>query len=213
MERIDVQDVIYRPTVLRSDNGKAASAMADEQDRELTTLEYVVLGLISTGPQSGYSIISTFETEVYRRWSASPGSVYPMLKRLERRGVIAGELEVVYETRPRKMYRLTPAGERLVDAWLKAPLGKPDVTEERDITMLKFLFAENRLSREEILVWLDDYEGAARAYEVMFRTQRDPEWSDWSLHQRLIVEGMLMEIDMQLKWIQTARHRLLVSPP
>ena len=34
--------------------------MANEFDRDLTTLEYVVLGLISTSPQSGYGIITTF---------------------------------------------------------------------------------------------------------------------------------------------------------
>ncbi|MEJ2364796.1 MAG: PAS domain S-box protein, partial [Deltaproteobacteria bacterium] len=41
------------------------------------------MGLISMEPQSGYSIISTFESGRYR-WSGSPGSVYPILKRLEK---------------------------------------------------------------------------------------------------------------------------------
>ena len=81
--------------------------MSDALDRELTVLEYMVLGLISIHPQSGYSIIATFESGLYR-WSSSPGSVYPILKRLEQQGLLDSELEVVYETRPRKMYNLTP---------------------------------------------------------------------------------------------------------
>jgi DNA-binding PadR family transcriptional regulator len=52
-------------------------------DRELTTLEYIVLGLISLQPQSGYDVVSYFESGAYS-WSASPGSIYPMLKRLEK---------------------------------------------------------------------------------------------------------------------------------
>ncbi len=183
--------------------------MSDELSRELTTLEYVVLGLISTEPQSGYSIITAFDEEVYRRWSASPGSIYPMLKRLERQGLIAGELEMVHETRPRKMYTLTPQGAELLDAWLLAPASKIDVSEERDIMLLKFLFAEKRLDREEVLAWLDDYERATDDYEYLLRVQRNPESSDWSLHQQLVVEAMIMEINMQRTWIQLARNRLL----
>src|SRR5215469_7367952 len=121
--------------------------------RELTTQEYVILGLISIEPQSGYSIISTLEVGVYR-WSASPGSIYPILKRLEKDGIIEGTLEMVHETRPRKMYNLTPLGESILDTWIKARLTLRELYQERDTVMLKFMFAEYRLSREEILSWL-----------------------------------------------------------
>jgi PadR family transcriptional regulator PadR len=86
-------------------------------DRELTTLEYIVLGLISLQPQSGYDVVSYFESGAYS-WSASPGSIYPMLKRLEKQRVILGELEIQYETRPRKVYHLQESGAKLLDAWL-----------------------------------------------------------------------------------------------
>lgn len=180
----------------------------DDDGRELTVLEYVVLGLISTGPQSGYSIITTFDREVYRRWSASPGAIYPMLKRLEKRGVIVGELEGAHRTRPRRMYSLTPHGGQLLDEWLRARPSKTDVTEERDITLLKFLFAEKRLPRKEVLAWLAALEAALHDYELMFYTQRNPESSDWSPHQQLVVEAMIMEINLQRAWAIMARSRL-----
>lgn len=182
--------------------------MADEQDRELTTLEYVVLGLISTGPQSGYSVISAFDDEVYRRWSASPGSIYPMLKRLEQRGLIEGELDMVYETRPRKVYGLRPEGGALLDEWLRTTPTKIDVSEEPDVPLLKFLFAEHRLSRQEVFDWLDAYEQATDEYEYLLRVQRNPDSEDWSTHQQLLVESMIMGINMQRTWIQVARSRL-----
>ncbi len=181
--------------------------MGIDNNRALTTLEYAALGLIGMQPQSGYSIISTFETSFYR-WSASPGSIYPMLKRLERQGIIVGKLEMTYETRPRKMYTLTPLGETILDEWLKAPLSKSEVAEERDTAMMKFLFAEKRLTRNEVLAWLDNYEKTVEAYRVMFELQRSPELSVWSLHQQLVAEASLMEVDMQRTWIQRARSRL-----
>ena len=62
--------------------------MGSETGKNLTTLEYVVLGMIGVEPQSGYSLITTFESGIFR-WSASPGSIYPTLKRLEQAGFVA----------------------------------------------------------------------------------------------------------------------------
>jgi DNA-binding PadR family transcriptional regulator len=181
------------------------------EQRDLTTLEYYVLGLISVEPQSGYSIISYFEMDWWR-WhgSSSPGSIYPILKRLESQGIIDGELEVVHETRPRKMYTLTPLGEELLDAWLRAPVTKDEAGEERATMMMKFLFAEKRLSSEEILKWLDSYEEATSYYITLLQVNRNPMATGvWSLHQQLILEATLMELNMQRTWIQMARQRLL----
>lgn len=179
-------------------------------ERELTTLEYYVLGLISVEPQSGYSIITYFEDDWWR-WhgSSSPGSIYPVLKRLEQQNIIDGELESIYETRPRKMYTLTPLGESLLDAWLRAPISKDEAAEDRSILMTKFLFAEKRMTRDEILVWLDNYEQATDHYLTLLRMNRNPQAeSVWSLHQQLILEATLMELNMQRTWIQMARQRI-----
>lgn len=175
-------------------------------ERELTTLEYMVLGMVGMGPQSGYTIMSALDSGIYSYRSASPGSVYPMLKRLERVGVLASELEMIHETRPRKMYTLTPLGEELLDKWLRAPVTKNDVSEDRDITLMKFLFAEQRMSQEEILGWLDSYWAAVDTYEKLLWAMRDPALSDWSVHQRLILEASLMDLDMQRGWIKRARE-------
>lgn len=185
--------------------------MADNPERGLTELEYVVLGVLSFEPQSGYGIISYFEVTASVRWSASPGSIYPMLKRLESMGYIEGNLDRVYETRPRKVYELTSAGRDALLVWIQKEPDNQDVTEQRDTMMLKFLFAEKCLSYPEIMNWLDKYEAATERYEKMFRLQRDPGMVDWSLHQLLLVEMSLMEINMLRTWLQMARRRLEVE--
>jgi DNA-binding PadR family transcriptional regulator len=181
--------------------------MEFELDRGLTTLEHIVLGLIGEARQSGYSIISALEAGTHR-WSASPGSIYPMLKRLEKLGCIEGELELIYETRPRKMYRLTPLGEQLLDAWLRGPLPWNEVLDERDIVLIKFLFMEKRLSRDEVLDWLATYERLTEAYDAPRRVFHEALLKGSSLHQQLIHEVTLMELNMQRTWIQMARRRL-----
>ncbi|NDJ75495.1 MAG: PadR family transcriptional regulator [Chloroflexi bacterium] len=179
-------------------------------ERDLSTLEYIVLGLISRAPQSGYSIISALEAGIHR-WSASPGSIYPILKRLEKAEHITGELEAVYETRPRKMYHLTPAGERLLDDWLRGPISDLEVLEDRDVALIKFQFAEARLTPGEIVAWLDQYEELTDTYDTQHRLFPESDTDPLSLHPQLVHEMTMMEINMQRTWIQMARRRVLAG--
>ncbi len=181
--------------------------MSNGLNRELTTLEYMVLGLISMEPRSGYGIISAFETDVHR-WSASPGSIYPILKRLEKQDLLDSQLEMVHETRPRKMYSLTPLAEEVLNDWLRRPPTKREVSVERDIVLRKFLFAENRLSHQEILAWLDDYEQGTDDYEVMLNLGVEAGIAEGTVHYQLFTEAARLELEMQRNWIQMARHRL-----
>ena len=185
--------------------------MTDGSTRELTSLEYVVLGLVSLEPQSGYSIINTFESGQYH-WSASPGSIYPMLKRLESQAILSSEMEAVHELRPRKMYYITEQGEAILDEWLRRPLNKREVAQERDILLMKFLFSEKRLSRREVLDWLENYREETEAYLTLLEIQRDPSRDDWPLHQGLVIEADFMELKMQLAWIGKALQRLRETP-
>lgn len=181
--------------------------MSAEIGRELTTLEYIVLGLIGYTPQTGYSILGALENNT-SRWSSSPGSVYPILKRLESQGFIAGELEIIHETRPRKVYRLTPLGETTLDTWLRTQLDVREVLDRRDIALIKFLFAEKRLPRAEIIKWLDDYEKLTDAYDAQRRIFFEMALTAPSLHSQLIQEATMLELNMQRTWIQLARRRL-----
>jgi DNA-binding PadR family transcriptional regulator len=177
-------------------------------ERDLTTLEHIVLGLIAEEPQSGYSIISALESGSHR-WSASPGAIYPILKRLEKQDCIVGELELVYETRPRKMYTLTDLGGDLLDQWLRAPIPWNEVLDERDIVLIKFLFMEKRLPRADVIAWLDEYERLTNAFDPNSRIFHDTFAGGMpTLHQQLIHEATMLELNMQRTWIQMARRRL-----
>jgi DNA-binding PadR family transcriptional regulator len=183
--------------------------MTDKNARELTTLEYTILGLLGMQPQSGYSIISMFETGAYR-WSASAGSIYPVLKRLEKQGILTSQLEVVHEARPRKVYALLPAGEKLLDDWLRQAPNLQDVIENYDIALYKFVFAEFRLTRAEVLAWLDGYEAITRSSDatqhIMNETTRQTDGV--SLHQQLASESIALEIKARIAWIELVRQRL-----
>lgn len=185
--------------------------------RELTTLEYVVLGLVSLKPMSGYDIVGTFEDGSYS-WSASPGSVYPVLKRLEQQGFISGELEIEYETRPRKVYALLEEGAKALDEWLRdVPKMRP-FYQEREIALLRFQFMERRLSREEVLTWIDAYLDAVRYASAVAQVYINPikkamkdDPMTFSLHSQLLMEAYIMEINTLRTWLELARNRVLLG--
>ncbi len=186
--------------------------------RELTTLEYVVLGLVSLAPQSGYSIVSFFEDGSYS-WSASPGSIYPILKRLETNGFIAGELEMEYETRPRKMYALTEDGTIALDEWLREIPKMRPFYQEREVALLRFQFMERRLPRAETLKWLDGYLDAVRYASSVQQVYTEPikkamadDPAVNSIHTHLLMENYIMEINTLRTWLELARTRLIMQP-
>ena len=122
---------------------------------------------------------------------------------------------MVHETRPRKIYALTPLGEEILDEWLRRPLTRNEIMVERDLVLMKFLFAEKRLSRPEVLAWLNAYAEETENYRVFLSISPplygddDPEIVQHRTpHTKLITRAVDMELTMQREWIKMARETL-----
>jgi DNA-binding PadR family transcriptional regulator len=191
---------------------KKAPVQAGQPTRDLTTLEYVILGFLGIKPRSGYDIMNSLETGIYRA-SASTGSIYPILKRLEKLELITSIIEAVYETRPRKVHSLLPAGEQLLDDWLRRTPTMAEVIEGYDIAMHKFLVSEYRLSRDAVLEWLDSYEAVVTTAHAIHEAMSAATRNDviLSVHAELINRSLMIEIESRLAWIKEAQARLRSS--
>jgi DNA-binding PadR family transcriptional regulator len=75
-------------------------------------LELAILGLLKERPMHGYELRKQLSQKLGMFWTVSFGSLYPTLKKLERRGVVE-KVAPVGEERPRRKqeYRITAAGE------------------------------------------------------------------------------------------------------
>jgi DNA-binding PadR family transcriptional regulator len=74
-------------------------------------LELAILGLLKERPMHGYELRKQLVSKLGFFWTVSFGSLYPTLKKLERRGVVeksASELA----SRRKQVYRITARGER-----------------------------------------------------------------------------------------------------
>lgn len=185
--------------------------MAKTEKRELTALEYVVLGLISVQPQSGYDIISYLSPVGVYSGSASPGSIYPILKRLEAQNIIIGTIESTHEMRPRKTYMLSSSGAKLLDNWLRQVPQMLPLYEQREMALWRFQFMEGRLPLMEILHWIERYIDALNVYDygrkLYHHGTLDANGQD-SAHKQLLLEITLMEVNTLRTWLELARSRL-----
>ena len=86
------------------------------------SLDLALLGLIAEVPGvSGYDIVKIFDLSMAHYWHAHPTQIYPTLDRMEEFGLIKRR-NVVQRNRPNKrLYTITPSGERVLIDWLESP--------------------------------------------------------------------------------------------
>ncbi len=72
--------------------------------------EIVLLALLEDQPRHGYELAKLVESGSGSFLQYQVASIYPMLHRLERKGMIEGKWVEKAEERRRRFYSLTPAG-------------------------------------------------------------------------------------------------------
>ncbi|WP_445149128.1 PadR family transcriptional regulator [Baekduia sp. Peel2402] len=77
--------------------------------RRAGLLPLLVLQILGDGPSYGGALIERIETLSRGLIAVNPNTMYPLLRRLEAEGLVAGEWEHP-ERRSRRFYRLTDAG-------------------------------------------------------------------------------------------------------
>ena|SRR5262249_25944872 len=90
----------------------------DEKDRRITQLrkgilELAVMGVLYNDKHYGYSLIRVLTRD--GSISLKEGTIYPILSRLDRDGLVRSEWVESDQGPPRKYYSLTPSGRRLFD--------------------------------------------------------------------------------------------------
>jgi DNA-binding PadR family transcriptional regulator len=104
---------------------------------DLSPTAYVILGMLSWRPMSGYDVKSMVDSSTRFFWAASYGQIYPELRRLADAGLVAAE-SGGDGGRRRTPYSLTASGREALTAWLAQP---PQMFEDRDEGLLKLFFA------------------------------------------------------------------------
>ena len=119
---------------------------------------FVILGLLSWQPMSGYYIRKLVELGLGFFWSESYGQLYPALEQLVAEGLAVRKAERRTSRRQRHLYSITPRGRRRLEQWLREPPDEPRVRNEAQV---KF-FLSSRRSLPDTVEVLDLYRSQQR---------------------------------------------------
>ncbi len=77
----------------------------------------LVLSILSRGDGYGYALIKEVQDLSGERIAWSDGMLYPVLRRLEKQGLIASYWQVAESGRKRRYYRIEKDGRRELSLW------------------------------------------------------------------------------------------------
>jgi DNA-binding PadR family transcriptional regulator len=105
-------------------------------------VRYALLGLLREERDYGYRLKRRFDERVGTLWHLNIGQVYQTLRALQRAGLVVEiDGEETNEPYPgRRMFELTPKGQRVLERWLARPPVRPRPV--RDETLIRLLVLE-----------------------------------------------------------------------
>lgn len=113
-------------------------------ESQLTPVSYVVLGLVAEGATTSYDMKQAASRSVGYFWHFPHSQLYAEPTRLAKLGLLKEERED--GGRRRRVYTLTPAGRKALDAWLREPTHEQ--TQIRDTGLLKLFFGGGLTPKE-----------------------------------------------------------------
>jgi DNA-binding PadR family transcriptional regulator len=171
----------------------------------MTNAELAILSLVVEQPRHGYEIEQVIEERGMRDWTeVGFSSIYYLLKKLEREGFVAGQLQEAERGPARKVYRATPAGEEAYHAGVLDVLSVP---RRWYSPLLLGLAGLPRVPRGDAVAALQQYREALAARRTYVQGRRE--------RQRplpgsidAMFEYSVALIGAELEWVEGFSERL-----
>jgi DNA-binding PadR family transcriptional regulator len=182
--------------------------------RQLTDFEHILLGMIYAAPSSGYDLKRTFAATPMGVYQPSSGSLYPALKRLERRNLLRTRLQPHpsrESVRNRHVYETTQQGRTLHLAWVRTPVDPATGAADLGLQLMRFVMMERLLPRTEVLEFLRSLKCALTAFVAeLERYTKTTNIEDY--HSRLALDHGIAIHRASLAWTKRTIATLTASP-
>jgi PadR family transcriptional regulator, regulatory protein AphA len=173
-------------------------------------IQYVILGLLSWQPFSGYDLKKIIAESDLFYWSGNNNQIYNSLVELHKNGLVTQEIQYQESLPARKIYSITASGQAQLSAWA---LSEPELPELHHNFLIQLAWAD-RLSAEQVDGLLGKYEEeiaiqlrmrqvqAQRPQPVPQRTEREKYL--WEKIREHIQAGY----ERELEWVRQVRAGL-----
>ncbi len=115
-------------------------------------MEEVILGFLNLADMTGYDIKQLISISTSFFYNASYGSIYPILKKLEKKGFVKSK-EVIEGRKVKVVYSITDDGRKVFLNWLDKPAAPANIRYE----FLVKLFFARYLSKDKLLRMISDH--------------------------------------------------------
>ncbi len=176
----------------------------------MTDAELAILGLLAEGPQHGYQIQRAIELRGVREWTTIGfSSVYYILNKLERDGLLESRLAPSRRGPVRKVYAITQAGQGVLQTALVDLLSTP---HDRRSGFILGLANMHLLRPEQVRRALDAYESQLRTRLAELNQSRAAQ-AESPLPIRAIYDYRLQMTLAELEWLREFRQAWEMQAP
>ncbi|MCP4539236.1 MAG: PadR family transcriptional regulator [Chloroflexi bacterium] len=172
------------------------------------SIRYLVLGLITRQPMSGYDIKRFLNSLSWLVGTPSFGSLYPILHTLREKGLVTVEAIPRQDKPPRKIYTITDNGKQVLREWIDQPIAAE--ASLRDFVMR--LILSNNFSHTGLIAHLQQRRSQVITSQATLKQiieSRD-ETMDWG--QRLAFGYGLSLATAELTWLDSTLELLSQQP-
>ena len=165
----------------------------------ISNLEASILGLVCEGFRYGYELEKIIEERNMRHWTEIGfSSIYYVLKRLEKTGLISSESNIV-NGRSRKVYDVTPKGKAEMREKVKELVSSyHQITDPFDLAIGNL----DKISYDEIVFGLKSYLVSLGEREQFYRDRLVVmNNSEWPKHIHGLVTRPLAKLETEKKWV------------
>lgn len=170
-------------------------------------MDYVLLGLLSHEPMTGYEMKKRMDTALRFFWGASFGSIYPTLNQLEKEGKVTKE-DKSSNGREKISYSITEYGKESLKEWLQKPAEKDELRYE---TLLKLFFGnETGLggAKEHIERFEEKCKSELFSLKMFAESLKPYLEDDTHKHYYLTVKFGIQTYEAYLKWCKEAKEQI-----
>ena len=172
------------------------------------SFRYVVLGLLALQPMSGYDIKRFLAGLSWLAGSPSGGSLYPVLRALRREELVTVETVSGSDKPPKKIYTLTEAGRKVLQAWTRQPVS---TCASLKAFLMRLALADSH-SRAGLSAHLRERRAQVASHHELLAGGLEIPGGGENLGQQLAVDYGLALATAELAWLDSTLDRLPEQP-
>ena len=163
--------------------------------------KFVILGLLTIRPMSGYDITKYIRSSIGHFWSESNGQIYPTLNQLTKETLVQLEGKQQKGKKVSYIYSITNEGRTVLHKWLEETIERKHI--RRDEELLKLFFGTNVSFDTSIKLLAQRAKGVQEKLEHFLEIQKGIEeknTSSHSLYWLLSLKNGIAVCEAELKW-------------